>query len=192
MLLRMLIRQRLATSVHNVVVTADDEVRYEAVFRERWRDRKSEGARTGELIRQPGRIDVGLVALGILLASGAVAAGTMTTARTEALPAVLQGTSVSAVPASAPPPAPGTAVGGVVSVCQNVIGREPAISHPSCGRGRGPVGGGPAGPVSWGVVQRTGLSAAEAALWWLAPQRCSSRPVWVLVAASVRPPGRLR
>jgi hypothetical protein len=98
------------TSIHNVVVTADDEVRYEAVFRERWRDRKSEGARPGELIRQPGWIDVGLAALGILLASGAVAAGTMTTARTEALPAVVQGTSVSAVPASVPPPAPGTPV----------------------------------------------------------------------------------
>jgi hypothetical protein len=91
-------------------VTADDEVRYEAVFRERWRDRKSEGARPGELIKQPRWIDVGLVALGILLASGAVAAGTMTTARTEALPAVAQGTSVSAVLADVAAPAPGTPV----------------------------------------------------------------------------------
>jgi hypothetical protein len=55
------------TSIHNVVVTADDEVHYEAVFRERWRDRKSEGARPGELIRQPGWIDVGLAALGMTL-----------------------------------------------------------------------------------------------------------------------------
>ena len=97
-------------SGHNCVVTADDEVRYEAVFRERWRDRKSEGARPGELIRQPRWIDVGLVVLGILLASGAVAAGTITTARTEALPAVAQGTSVSAVLADAAAPAPGTPV----------------------------------------------------------------------------------
>jgi hypothetical protein len=91
-------------------VTADDEVRYETVFRERWRDRKSEAARPGELIRQPRWIDVGLVALGILLASGAVAGGTMTTARTEALPAVAQGTSVSAVLADAAAPAQGTPV----------------------------------------------------------------------------------
>jgi hypothetical protein len=91
-------------------VTDDDEVRYEAVFRERWRDRKSEGARPGELIRQPRWIDVGLVALGILLAAGAVAAGTMTTARTVALPAVAQGTSVSAVLADAAAPAPGEPV----------------------------------------------------------------------------------
>ena len=97
-------------SGHNCVVTADDGVRYEAVFRERWRDRKSEGARPGELIRQPRWIDVGLVVLGILLASGAVAAGTMTTARTEALPAVAQGTSVSAVLADVAAPAPGTPV----------------------------------------------------------------------------------
>ncbi len=53
---------------------------------------------------------MGLVALGILLVSGAVAAGTMTAARSDALPAVVQGTSVSAVPANGPPPAPGTPV----------------------------------------------------------------------------------
>lgn len=91
-------------------MTADDEVRYEAVFRERWRVRKSEGARPGELIKQPRWIDVGLVVLAIQLVVGAVAASTMTTARTEALPAVVQGTSVSAVLADAAPPASGTPV----------------------------------------------------------------------------------
>jgi uncharacterized membrane protein len=91
-------------------VTDDDEVRYEAVFRERWRDRKSEGARPGELIKQPRWIDVGLVALGILLAAGVVAGATTTTARTVALPAVTQGTSVSAVLADVAAPAPGTPV----------------------------------------------------------------------------------
>ena len=54
------------------MVTADGEVRYEAVFRERWRDRQSAGARPGELIKQPGWIDAGLVALGVLLVAGAV------------------------------------------------------------------------------------------------------------------------
>jgi hypothetical protein len=44
------------------------------------------------------------------LAAGAVAAGTMTTARTVALPAVAQGTSVSAVLADAAAPAPGEPV----------------------------------------------------------------------------------
>ncbi|MBI3224286.1 MAG: hypothetical protein HYZ39_04415 [Mycolicibacterium cosmeticum] len=91
-------------------MTDDDAVRYESVFRERWRDRKSEGARPGELIRQPRWINVGLVALAILLAAGAVAAATMTTARTVALPAVTQGTSVSAVVADAPVPTVGAPV----------------------------------------------------------------------------------
>jgi hypothetical protein len=91
-------------------VTADGEVRYEAVFRERWRDRQSGGARPGELIRQPGWIDAGLVALGVLLAGGVAAAGTMTIARSEALPAVVQNNSVTAVLADAAAPAPGTAV----------------------------------------------------------------------------------
>jgi hypothetical protein len=98
------------TSRHNVVVTDDGEVRYDAVFRERWRDRQSGGARPGELIKQPGWIDAVLVALGVLLAAGAVAASTMTVARSEALPAVVQGNSVTAVLADAAAPAPGTAV----------------------------------------------------------------------------------
>lgn len=98
------------TSGDNIVVADDGEVRYEAVFRERWRDRQSGGARPGELIKQPGWIDVGLVALGILLAAGVVAAGTMTIARSEALPAVVQGNLVTAVLADATGPTPGTAV----------------------------------------------------------------------------------
>jgi hypothetical protein len=91
-------------------VADDGEVRYEAVFRERWRDRQSGGARPGELIKQPGWIDAVLVVLGVLLVSGAVTAGTMTVARSEALPAVVQGNSVTAVVADAAAPAPGTAV----------------------------------------------------------------------------------
>ncbi|MDT5319486.1 MAG: hypothetical protein QOD88_2008 [Mycobacterium sp.] len=62
------------------------------------------------MIKQPGWIDVGLVALGILLAAGVVAAGTMTIARSEALPAVVQGNLVTAVLADATGPTPGTAV----------------------------------------------------------------------------------
>jgi hypothetical protein len=99
-----------STSGNNIVVTADGEGRYEAVFRERWRDRQSGGARPGELIRQPGWIDAGLVALGVLLAGGVAAAATMTLARSEALPAVVQDNSVTAVLADAAAPAPGTAV----------------------------------------------------------------------------------
>jgi len=91
-------------------VTADGEGRYEAVFRERWRDRQSGGARPGELIRQPGWIDAGLVALGVVLAGGVAAAGTMTIARSEALPAAVQDNSVTAVLADAAAPAPGTSV----------------------------------------------------------------------------------
>jgi hypothetical protein len=90
-------------------MTADDDVRYEAVFRGRWRDRKSAGARPGELIKQPGWIDAGLVVLGVLLAAGVVAAGTMTIARTQALPAVVQGTTVTAARGEASP-APGSVV----------------------------------------------------------------------------------
>lgn len=91
-------------------MTDDGEVHYETVFRERWRDRQSGGARPGELIKQPGWIDAGLVALGALLAAGAVAAGTMTVARSEALPAVAQGNSVTAVLVDTAGPALGTAV----------------------------------------------------------------------------------
>ena len=97
-------------SRHNIVVADDGEARYEAVFRERWRDRQSGGARPGELIKQPGWIDAGLLALGVLLAAGVVGAGTMTVARSEALSAAVQGDSVTAVLADAAAPAPGTAV----------------------------------------------------------------------------------
>jgi hypothetical protein len=90
-------------------VTEDDDARYDAVFRERWRDRQSAGARPGELIKQPGWIDAGLVVLGVLLAAGVFAAGTMTIARTQALPAVVQGTSVTAARGEASP-APGSVV----------------------------------------------------------------------------------
>jgi hypothetical protein len=91
-------------------VTADGEVRYESVFRERWRERRSAGARPGELIKQPGWIDVGLVGLGLLVAVGAVVAGTTAVDLTAALPAVAQGTSVTAVRAGGTVPARGTAV----------------------------------------------------------------------------------
>jgi len=79
------------------VVAGDGDVRYESVFRERWRDRQSAGARPGELIRQPRWIDASLAALGALLVVGAVAAATVTVARTEAMPAVAQGAEVTAV-----------------------------------------------------------------------------------------------
>jgi len=92
-----------------VVVTEDDgEIRRETVFRKRWRDHQSAGARPGELIKQPGWIDAGLVVLGVLLAGGAVAAATVTVERTAALPAVVQGASVTAIRAAGEPPAPGT------------------------------------------------------------------------------------
>jgi hypothetical protein len=81
----------------------NDVGRYEAVFRERWRDRQSAGARPGELVKQPGWIDAGLVVLGVLLTTGVVAAGAMTIARTQALPALVQGTSVTAARGDASP-----------------------------------------------------------------------------------------
>ena len=87
----------------------EDDTRYEAVFRERWRDRQSAGARPGALVKQPGWIDAGLVTLGVVLALGVIAAGTMTIARTQALPAVVQGTSVTAARGEASP-APGSFV----------------------------------------------------------------------------------
>jgi hypothetical protein len=83
--------------------SGNDVGRYEAVFRERWRDRQSVGARPGELVKQPGWIDAGLVALGVLLTTGVVAAGAMTIARTQALPALVQGTSVTAARGDASP-----------------------------------------------------------------------------------------
>jgi hypothetical protein len=91
-------------------VTTDGEVQYENVFRERWRERQSAGARPGELIKQPGWIDAGLVALGVLLAAGTVASATVTVARTAALPAVAEGTSVTAVRTGGMAPDPGTSV----------------------------------------------------------------------------------
>jgi len=87
----------------------DGEIRYESLFRQRWRDRQSAATRPGELIKQQGWIDAGLVALGVLLAAGAVAAGTVSVPQTEALPAVTDGTSVTAIPGSGTPPAQGTA-----------------------------------------------------------------------------------
>jgi hypothetical protein len=90
--------------------TDDSQVSYETLFRQRWRDRRSSGARSGELIKQPRWIDAGLIALGVLLAGGAVAAGTITVARTAALPAIVQGNSVTAVRSAGMTPAPGTVV----------------------------------------------------------------------------------
>jgi hypothetical protein len=88
----------------------DGEVRYESIFRERWRDRQSGGARPGELIKQPRWIDAGLGVLGVLLVAGAAAASTITVARSEALPAAVRGNSVIAVLADAATPAQGTPV----------------------------------------------------------------------------------
>jgi hypothetical protein len=100
----------LNASGHNAEVTDDGGVRYESIFRERWRDRQSSGARPGELIKQPRWIDAVLIVLAVLLVAGVVAAATMTAGRSEALPAVVQGNSVTAVLADATGPTPGTAV----------------------------------------------------------------------------------
>ena len=88
----------------------DGEARYESIFRERWRDRQSGGARPGELIKQPRWIDAALGVLGVLLVAGAAAASTITVARSEALPAAVRGNSVIAVLADAAAPAQGTPV----------------------------------------------------------------------------------
>jgi hypothetical protein len=90
-------------------VSDDGEIRYGSVFRERWRDRQSAATRPGELIKQPGWIDAGLVALGVLLTAGAVAAATSSVAQTEPLPAVTDGMSVTAIRGGGTPPAEGTA-----------------------------------------------------------------------------------
>jgi hypothetical protein len=90
-------------------VSDDGEIRYESVFRERWRDRQSAATRPGELVKQQGWIDAGLLALGVLVAAGALAAGTVRIAQTEALPAVTQGMSVTAIRGAGTPPAQGTA-----------------------------------------------------------------------------------
>ena len=82
----------------------------ESIFRASWRDHHSAGSRPGELIKNPGWIDAGLIILAVLLTAGAVAAGTITVAQTTALPAVVQGATVTADVAEGQPPAPGTAV----------------------------------------------------------------------------------
>jgi len=89
---------------------AGGEVRYESVFRQRWRARQSAGARPGELIKQPRWIDAGLLALVVLFAVGAVAGATVTIERTAALPAVAQGTVVTAVRGNQVVPPPGDTV----------------------------------------------------------------------------------
>lgn len=48
-----------------------------SIFRQRWRDSQTSESRPGQLIRQPRWIDHGLVALGVLLVAGAVAASTV-------------------------------------------------------------------------------------------------------------------
>ncbi|BBZ73424.1 hypothetical protein [Mycobacterium paraseoulense] len=88
----------------------DGETRHEPVFRERWRDRQSTASRPGELIKQQERTEAGLVMLGVLLAAGALIAGTVSIARTEALPAVTQGMTVTASRGGGIPPARGAAV----------------------------------------------------------------------------------
>ncbi len=88
----------------------DGEVRYESVFRASWRDRQSAGARPGELIKNPGWIDAGLVALAVLLTAGAVAAATITVRQSTPLPAVVQGAIVTADLTGGAPPAPGVTV----------------------------------------------------------------------------------
>jgi hypothetical protein len=90
-------------------VTDNGEDRHESIFRASWRDHHSGGSRPGELIKNPGWIDAGLVTLAVLLTAGAVAAGTVTVAQTTALPAVVQGATVTADITEGQPPAPGTA-----------------------------------------------------------------------------------
>jgi hypothetical protein len=97
-------------AVGGEIVTDDGEVR-ESIFRAGWRDHHSAGSRPGELIKNPGWIDAGLIALAVLLTAGAVAAGTITLAQTTALPAVVQGATVTAdVTEGQQAPARGTAV----------------------------------------------------------------------------------
>lgn len=89
-------------------MSEEDRTGYQAVFRESWRERQSAGNRLGSLIRQPRWMDAGLVALAVLLAAGAVAAATVTVGRTAAYPAVVDGTTASAVRGSDPAPAVGS------------------------------------------------------------------------------------
>lgn len=88
--------------------TAEGEARYQSVFRAHWRDRQSAASRPGELIKQPKWIDAGLVGLGLLLVAGGIAAGTITIARTESLPAAAQGTAITAIRFDGPAPETGT------------------------------------------------------------------------------------
>lgn len=88
----------------------EPEVDYESVFRQSWRAKQSAGARPGELIKQPRWIDAGLIALIALFAVGAVAGATVTIERTAALPAVADGTAVTAVRGDGAVPAPGETV----------------------------------------------------------------------------------
>jgi hypothetical protein len=69
---------------------------YESVFRASWRDRQTAGARPGELIKNPGWLDAGLVALAVLLITGAVAAATITVEQTAPGPASTDGQVVPA------------------------------------------------------------------------------------------------
>jgi hypothetical protein len=82
----------------------------DSIFRASWRDHHASGSRPGELIKNPGWIDAGLVALAVLLTVGAVTAGTITVAQTTALPAVVRGATVTADVAGGQAPAPGAAV----------------------------------------------------------------------------------
>ncbi len=87
----------------------DGEIRYESVFRERWRDRQSAATRLGELVKQHRWIEAGLIALGVLLTAGGVAAAEVTVAQIEELPGVTQGMSVTAIRGGGTPPAQGAA-----------------------------------------------------------------------------------
>lgn len=86
----------------------DSRAGYQAVFRERWRERQSAGNRLGELIRQPRWLNAGLVALAGLLATGAVAAATVTVSRSAVFPAVVDGVTLTAVRGSGPAPVVGS------------------------------------------------------------------------------------
>jgi hypothetical protein len=63
------------------------------VFRANWRDRQSAGARPGELIKNPGWIDAGLLVLAVLFTAGIVAAATINVQQSTPLPAVRSSTS---------------------------------------------------------------------------------------------------
>ena len=49
----------------------------DSIFRASWRDHHASGSRPGELIKNPGWIDAGLVALAVLLTGGVFAAGAL-------------------------------------------------------------------------------------------------------------------